>query len=94
MRRASVLFILCFWLAAADWYSVLYNNGQWKVAAGRRRTALAWGLYSVRQGIEGWNELTIETNSIYPDDLQASGAGFIEVYPSGLHINTSGLALP
>jgi len=76
--RQLVLLVLFISSAYAQWYSAVPTNGKFKVVSGRHTSAAAWGQYEIRMNEEGWNTLTVETNSNFDDETQATAAGFIE----------------
>ncbi|PRP75486.1 hypothetical protein PROFUN_10664 [Planoprotostelium fungivorum] len=76
----KTLFILLLTLTfvCGEWHSALFGKNKWKVVPGRVSSAAAWGKYDLRLEVDGWNELTIETNGDLDDATQALGAGYLE----------------
>eukprot|EP01123_Difflugia_compressa_P005486 TRINITY_DN172_c0_g1_i5.p1 TRINITY_DN172_c0_g1~~TRINITY_DN172_c0_g1_i5.p1 ORF type:complete len:523 (+),score=92.62 TRINITY_DN172_c0_g1_i5:74-1642(+) len=75
----TVLVILqCFLLLTTqqDTYSVYHEGGQWIIRPGTGGIAVA--TYSIQQTVTGWDYLSIITERIQPDSIQAYAAGFIE----------------
>jgi len=64
------------------YYTVYYHalQGEFSVSPGKNTAGVAWAGYA---GYDtylqcGWSYLSIETNGLYPDEVQAAGAGYLE----------------
>ena len=91
---AVVLLVVCFLgaslatsepNAASAWYTVYYNptNSQYSVTPGRDNIAgVATAEWADERFTTGWARFNLVGNSVYGDDVQAMGAGYLEGYLS------------
>jgi len=67
---------------AAIYYSVNFDGQSYTVTPGRNDSAVGFGYYERTMNTTGWNVLYIETNPEVEDEIQMTGAGFLEGYMS------------
>ncbi|EFA82802.1 phospholipase B-like protein [Heterostelium album PN500] len=61
-------------------YTCVVKEGQYYVTPGILENGAAFALVDLNSNETGWNYLSINTSSQYPDSIQAQAAGYIEGY--------------
>lgn len=68
---------------ASAWYTVYYNptTKQYSVRPGRDTIGgVAWAEWADERFTTGWARFNLVGNTVYADDVQAMGAGYLEGY--------------